>query len=1145
MLDIYLLGTPRVFLDERKISIPRKTTRSLLFYLAMHPHGVARAQVADILWGHLNDESKERENLRRHLNFLRNAFPNVELLENYHGDLKLNPTLVRVDALVFAEVVERIRNRKGILSEGQGIPFSLYQDALIAIKGWSSGVFIDSRDMDKIDALCFWREIENVRLQKAHVELLTFLAEMEDRLGQPDQACLWAERALALDPYEEDAHVFLLKNLRDLGDVEKAQAHYKKISEDFGNELSEKLKTLGESLHQVTETSSNYARPVWAVRPSLPVPFVGQENILQRIKRNYHHGVGTLLLGEAGAGKTRLVREFYLNLPFQPSLLLVPCFRGEENLPYQPWIDMLRHNFSKAFWQKTPAWWTKPLTMLLPELHEFRSDLEAKPGDVFVTALVFEAFKNLLIYAHKESSCLLFVDDAQWMDQVSISLLKYLIQQSIFTQWNIGLVVTAQVGWDSELTLMQDKLEALELERLTEREIEKLAFYSLQEQLPAETLTDLHKKTGGNPFFLLETLDYQYIQADTRNLSEAPPSVKQLIASRLENLSPHAREVLEHAAIQGNHFSLAVLENALDISIMEMTALITELEDARLVHPSSKKAELHYAFSHEKVREEIEEAFSPAQLRFLHKKIADVLEKKSGLRNTQAAILAEHYEKAGEFEKAFAYWVEAAKHDYQLSSNQDAHIAYLRAEKLLEQASLPVESIYQCYVSWQTMLFSWDKPDILENVMEKLLNFAQKIGSQLLIGTALDGLSDVCMARNQFEKGLDYTEEALTFLIMEGHVPAQMNAFIHQGVFLYMLNHFPDSIGSFQTVLELGKNRKDPASIHAVGHAYYQMATSYTGMGYPLDAISYAKKSLHAMRLSGVPHSVILPHSIMGLANYYLGLYDEGKEHSLRSLAHATETNTTRMMGYASAYAAMNETEYPDLGSAWQHAHQAIALGEQYKHTEISSMGYKVIGDIYARLDDPSQAVAYYQRGVAVDEGSFAKLENMARLGITLSLLGDPKGDAIFREALFYVEMAGLDTIAINAKALQLSIFIAREEYDLFFENVDDIQNALTGRSHPQSFVWIDYLHALLLSKQDNHGKAIMILEKTLPLLEEIPFFWIRFRAYKLYSSVLRSVERDSSKPDTKVKGMLKTIETSLGVSPLQDAWQNFSEKNR
>ncbi len=997
---------------------------------------------------------------------------------------------------------------------------------------------------------------KNAEMRQDFLELNSFLARFEDSRGKPDKAILYAEKALFLNKYEEKLQIILLNNLRKLGQINKAREQYSALrqDEDLEGLFSNEFDLLGEELLRQREASFSYVRPEWKIRSSAPSFFVGQEAPLNLLKKTYHLGAGALILGEAGAGKTRLVQEFYQKMDIRPRLLLLSCSRTDENIPYHSWIGMLRRSFEPDFWQETPALWTKHLVMLLPELAEIRADLEVDINEVYATPIIFDAIKNLLAYIYQKEAFLLVVDDAQWADRASLAILTSLLGESFFKHPSASLVITSRLEeknreLDKFISKAIEEIMLIELLRLSENEIGQLAYHILNKNLADETLIDLRDRTGGNPFYLLEMLQHSFLlnegeKGDFENLV-VPPSVKQNIEVRFKNLSQSARNLLSLAAIQGNPFRLSVLEKAADLDSKEISQLLSKLESAQLLYPVDQSIDLKYAFIHEIFREELIALLPLAERRAYHKQIAHALEDVYGtVSASKAAILAEHYEKAGEFSKAFSYWARAAQYAYRLFSINDANTSYQHAEALISKTAICDEDIYELFASWGAMLFQSNAPDTLEEVMKRLEALGEELGSSLLIGAALDGMSDACMNRNQFERGLTYVGEALPLLEVSGHIPAQMNALIHQGVFIYMLNDFPGSQQSFEKALALGEGQDDPTSVYAVGHANYQMATIFTGMGFPAKAISYAKKSLHAMRLSGFPHGSILPYSIMGLANYYLGNYQEGKIYSLKSIDLARQTGSSRMLGYASTYAGMNETELAQLGEAWRHARQAIEIGEKHGHTEIISLGYKIIGDIYARMGSLSQAQKYYHLGVVVDEPSFAKLENIARLAVTLGLLGDPQGDAQLKQALAYTKAAGLEVIGVNTRALALNMYVQRGDYDGFLGEVDEVNDALRERS-PQSLVWIDYLRALFLFNRENFEEALALLENCIPALDESDFFWIKLRAYKLQHALLQTLDQDSQLPRTKLETMLSRIENALDGALIEEEWNNFAARIR
>ena len=1158
MLNIRLLGPPLVYLNGELITIDRRMTRALLYYLAAFGKPVGRTQLAELFWPEESDE-KQRRQLRGTLNKLRNALPNSEYIQTYQDTIALDFERISVDVQEFRELITGAGNFLITWHQDQSLPVHIYQQLVKGAKLWHGSVFIHSEVMSVSQALEQWWMQTAQSLEHQYMSVLKSLIRHENIIGANEKALPWLETALEIDDLDEELHYSLLICLLKISPSEKVRQHYAGIRTLFKEKLDaplpERIRSLEPLIFSNREASSSRARAEWPIRSSIHVPFVGQQDAVQTLKKNYLNGVATLILGEAGAGKTRLVQEVYQSLEVTPRLLLLPCHLTDENLPYQPWVDMLRNSIDEHIWQELSALWAEPLTMLLPELREGRSDLGGRLGDSYARSIIFEATKNLLALVSKEETCLLFVDDAQWADDATLGLLMYLVKLSCFEQGNLRLVITSLIEGKTPsrdqllIGALKDQIEVIEMHRLTEKDISDLAFHILDENLSSAVSGRLLHETGGNPFFLLEILSAIWALPDRGNLETSlpvPASVNRLILQRLEPLSKDAKDILILAAIQGNSFELALLEKSAALSSSEITPIISELIGAQLIRPTSQKYGLEYAFVHEIIREVLISSLTPIQSRLLNKSVAQALEAQSGEHlDPQAAKLAEHYEKAGELSHAFDLWVRAGKYAYHLFSQGDATISYQRAKSLIDSTILKNEQIYNLYSAWDMLLFTNDDPDTLEGLMQSLLSIGEERGSVLLIGAAWDGMGDVCMIRNQFEKGLAYSDKALEYLETSNHIVAQMNAQINRGVFLYMLNQFAGSQEPFQIALRLGEENQEQEILAASGHANYQMAVSWVGMGWPAKALEYARRSLRELTISRAIQDPTIAHSIMGLAYYYLADYKEGRSHALQSIALAIQTDYWRMLGYASANAGFNETELASLGAAWNHAQKAIRVGKRHNHSEITSMGYKILGDIYMRLEALPQAAEAYQQGVDVDKGSFAMLENLARLGLTLSLLGDPKGDAILQKALGYAKDTGLDVVWGYSKALELGLFIVRDDLIAFEENLPEVKKYLKERTHPDGILWTKYLQALSLYRQNKMEQAEKQLEKLLPAFEGGPFFWIEFRSLKLYINTLHALGHESSAPSAQLEEMLQHIEGALGDAPLQEEWQAFAKRTR
>ncbi len=1149
MLDIRLLGTPLVFLDGELIQINRRATRVLLFYLAANEEPISRMKLCHILWGHEGSESELRKRLRTTLSNLRKALPERDIFDAYHDTLRLNGNIY-VDLREFTALMKRIRPYTETWCEGQSFPVDLYRASVKAANLWRGPRLIDNGDM--IGAASVWHQFRNEELKKDRVVLYTFLSRLEEHFGREKKAIFWSQRALEDDKYHEEAVFLLLRGLLRLGRRSEALRYYRSIEKDvpdYYGKFAEDIRRLGRTLTQKQFSDPPRTHPEWDMRPSLQVPFVGQERALQNVRRGYVNGKAVLIVGEAGAGKTRLVQEIYQNLKKSHRLLSLPCMPSGENLPYQPWIDMLRREIENTFWESfSDDARLKPLSMFLLE----RNRMQNLPS--YAQSIVFDAIKHLLLLLAEKNPIILFVDNAQWADEATLASLTYLIEQSFFKDQQISLIITSRVEESSAgmkkifLSSLQNRTEKVEINRLNKEDIANLAFFIFEEDLPDNVLSRLLRITGGNPFFVLEMLS-AYGDRLTSGLLDfqipVPDSVRELISIRLEKLRPSAKKILFLAAVQGDPFTVDVLKKVSDLSLEALAEILTELERAQLISLVDKERN-EYTFVHEIIRETLIDSQPPLQRQLLHKKIAQALnELKGEYTNEYAAVLAEHYENAREYSLAFSQWIQAGKYAYRLFSVDDASATYRRAEAIISKTALPNEAIYKLYVSWGIMLFENDNPDALEEVMQRFLKLGEERGSNQLIGAALDGMSDVYMARNQFEKGLEYTEDALRYLNADKNISAQMSALTHQGVFLYMRTRFADAQESIQKALDLGEGKDDPLTLYVYGHALYQMATIFTGMGRLREALAYAKQSLQAMRHSRSPHGVILPYSIMGLANYYLVDIESGLQYAVKAIELAERAESWRMLGYACVYAGLNYTGTPQVYKAWEYAQKAIWIGEKYNHTEITSLGYKIIGDIYIHLDAFQQAEKTYLEGMRIDKEGFAGLENAARHGVTLGLLGAPDAQSELQETIAKTRAVGLNILALSAETLALGIDVLDGNYAAFEKKAPLVAAELKDVTHPDSLLWIDYLRAFSYFRRGQAAHAAVLFEKIFTKYAETPFFWIYFRALRSYIVILKQLGRDASKPRAELAEIVRKIDQGIGKSPYHEEWEELQKEIR
>ncbi|MGB7875309.1 MAG: AAA family ATPase [Anaerolineales bacterium] len=1006
MLHVHLLGAPYLLWDEEPLTIARRIPRAMLYYLAAEGRPISRSNLQDHFWPEVSDRVG-RSRLRDNLAKLRNALPDPDSIETIGETVLLSPEKAWVDLLEFNDLLEDIGRLPWQLSASKPLPATTYHNLTKASKLWRGPGFLSGFNWPESPSLDNWQRTQEAKIQHHLLHILNRLIEHETAVGNLEQLIVWVLMALQLNNLDEDLHYLLLKTYLDLNRRSDARKHYYEIEalylKEFSSELPEPIRLLKDRISD-TQPIKKVGQPVgWSTHASVHTPFVGRSEIIDQIDKFCSTATGVVIFGEAGIGKTRLVQECYQRRETKPRLLMAAGHPTESNLPYYAWINLLRHSIRPEEWQRLSPSWAAPLAIILPELIEIHPDLQSQDLTRIdhPRTVLLDAVHQLLRMLASASPLVLFVDDVHWVDESSLAILSYLLQQSFFDSGHNFLMMTARTEeknpWLDKLLINtpSQKLRQIELTSLEAEEVANLVQFVLVQSPPREFVERLNRDTGGNPLYLLETLQAMLEISDSRNIEEImsiplAPSVHQLIQARMQGLSDLALDILQATSLMRPEFNLSLVQQVTEADAVSALEALVELEVARFIQSSLQEYQPTYSFTHEKIRESILFELSPARKRLLHAKIASALEQYLGDRAIpQAASIAYHYQESGSLLKAFDFWVQAGLYAYRLFSTQEATDAFSNAERIIpREPGLSEGQIYRLYENWSEMAFEIDNQETLFRINETLLSLGQESNSDLLIGVAYDGLSDAYFASNQFEKGLAVVVKAIPYLQRTDNLYEQLISQLHQGAFLYMLGQFTEAREILYKTLEELPDELTLDFKKLNAYLHYQIGIMEVLMGYPVIGLGYLQRAIER-RHSALPSPAVLNiYTAIGLANYIKGDFETGYLFSGKAIELGKKTEYWRMLGYAYAYSALNGNNLGLLDEAWEHANQALYIGQTYGHFEITALAYRNFGNTYLRLEDYQPAIAYLQKGIQISGEHYVALELMALLGYAQVLAG-------------------------------------------------------------------------------------------------------------------------------------------------------------
>ncbi|MCW4029189.1 MAG: DUF2791 family P-loop domain-containing protein [Candidatus Bathyarchaeota archaeon] len=397
---------------------------------------------------------------------------------------------------------------------------------------------------------------------------------------------------------------------------------------------------------------------------------VGRERELSQLQRLLEaalkgRGNTVFVSGEAGAGKTRLVKEFLGQAKKQGIITLCGWCLSNAAVPYFPFFEAFNAYFSKDENHKI-------------EIKNWLMD-PPKTGAKFVTPQVwkdqtFTAAANTLAQISTKQPLILFIDDLQWADSASLALIHYLTK-TVSTE-PVLIVCTyrsEQLSAESEgrphpltetLRQMrrQDAITEITLPSLTEQAISQLAENMLGGCIQPLLAQQLAEESQGNPLFIVESLrmlnerNGLTMQNEVWRLTSdavgIPPKIKDIILQRLSVLLRSQRNLLDVASVIGEKFDPALVAHVLGADTFEVIKTLDNIaKDTSLVRCETDL----YRFDHARTRDAIYDDISPALQRVYHAKVAQTLEATEDSENMPISDLAYQFAKAGNKQKAIKY----------------------------------------------------------------------------------------------------------------------------------------------------------------------------------------------------------------------------------------------------------------------------------------------------------------------------------------------------------------------------------------------------------------------------------------------------------------------------------------------------------
>ena len=421
------------------------------------------------------------------------------------------------------------------------------------------------------------------------------------------------------------------------------------------------------------------------------------------------NGQVVIIHGEAGIGKTSVVRAFIESHESEAHILWAGCDNLLANRPLGPVWDVAAQE-----------------PQLIPALEA--DDRLA----------VFRNIIELLERALRPT--VLVIEDVHWADDATLDLIKYVGRR--INRTNGLLVLTYR---DTDLTAehpLRSVLGDLPEEHLERLKLEPLSREAVHILVSNETQVErIWSVSGGNPFYVTELAGF--------SPDFVPESIRDSIRARWSRLSPPARNLVELASVAPSRLRTAVIQHILG----DVTPLVTECERSGILQVTEDSL----SFRHELARQAMEHDLDEARRRELNRRVLEASESLGG----DLSRLAHHARHARDGEAMLRLLPDAAQQASELESHREA-LSHLRAlEPYLDLMTPPQLAAHYQFWAWEEFL---ENPAAADQIGDSAVTQARVVGDPKLLGSALMQTSRIKWMNTQRSEAELLAKEAVEVL---------------------------------------------------------------------------------------------------------------------------------------------------------------------------------------------------------------------------------------------------------------------------------------------------------------------------------------------------------------------------------------------
>ncbi len=860
--------------------------------------------------------------------------------------------------------------------------------------------------------------------------------------------------------------------------------------------------------------------------------------LLNAVEPLHHNQPAGLIkiFGEAGMGKSRLTYELRQQV-VGDHLRWYYCPADEIlRKPFNPFFYFLREYFRQSP-EESPntnrRWFETQIKNLLQDLNQtqhpraqwlsneirrLQSVLGAQLGITYPGSLweqldargryqnTLDAISQLFFAEACIQPLVIQLEDGHWLDDNSKDLLQELMRG--LHNYNILLLITSRYNSDgSKPAFLQDteiittkNLPVLEIDlnMLSPEAVQVLAEETLNGPIDKDFLQSLIRTTNSNPFYLEQLLEYfteQKMLKKKKGLwTVIDPhvtlsnSVHAILTARIDSLPLSAKEIVKAAAVIGQEFDLAILNEVMkrnesanqpDTTGQHLRDQVKKVEEEQIWRT---KRDLQYAFKHALLREAAYGMQMQTRLRQLHHAIALAIEKLYADKLEERYVdLAFHFDQAGVHDKTCEFLRKAADHSKQNYQNQKALEFYEKLLNKMEEEKEENEEKIEAYLHKGKLLELVGDWEHGEMTYLKALELAKEIRDANLLGEVNNQLGRLLLLKGRYTEAMEFLQTAASLFESiddkagNSRVTGNLgNLYFRQGKYEEAKSYFTNSL---RIVKSLPEVVVDPQIVS-------NLALTHMNQGNYEEAIKIQQEQLAHCIERVDKQGMASIYTYMGIVYLEKGDYTPAMESFEKGLDLSIELGSKQLRSVAIGNIGIINQRRGRYQEAMKNFEEDLRLVEELGDKQGTAIALGLIGELHSIQGRFFKAIEYLQKNLMLSE------ELNYQKGIAKAV--NTLGDVFFylgqfdRSLHFYERAIEVTRLIGNKLVLGLSliekcgVLIAKGDYDDMFGVFKEASQLAEELGNPDLIFQARLVEAQVKSLQDQPEQAVALLNELL-----------------------------------------------------------------